>query len=97
MSDLASRRAGAFRHRAHQLTEAASHEWRDEERRRHLLELAAQYQRAADTLFPREPCSGNSADPSIRIGGRLGIAELPVNLTEGPAPGFKSTNVRPGQ
>jgi|RhiMetdeSRZDD1v2_1073273.scaffolds.fasta_scaffold473642_3 hypothetical protein len=45
----AHRRAGAYRHRAHQLTDTAARE-PHEDRRRHLLELAAQYQRAADAL-----------------------------------------------
>jgi hypothetical protein len=49
-----ARRAGAFRHRAHQLTEQATREWR-EDRRRHLLELAATYQRTADALAPPPP------------------------------------------
>ena len=51
MPDLAPRRAGAYRHRAHQLTETAARE-PHEDRRRHMLELAAQYQRPADTLAP---------------------------------------------
>jgi hypothetical protein len=49
-----ARRAGAFRHRAHQLTEQATREWR-EDRRRHLLELAATYQRTAGALAPPPP------------------------------------------
>jgi hypothetical protein len=54
---LASRRAGAFRRRADQLTEAAARELRDEVRRQHLLDLAATYRRSADALAgptPRE-------------------------------------------
>jgi hypothetical protein len=60
MPDLAPRRAGAYRHRAHQLTETAARELRDEGRRRHLLELAAQYQRAADAMAP--PVGTRAAD-----------------------------------
>ena len=47
----ASRRAGAYRHRARVLTEQAK-EPRDESDRRHMLELAATYERTADKLAP---------------------------------------------
>jgi hypothetical protein len=52
---LATRRAGSFRHRAHQLAKQAEREVRDEGRRRYLLELAAQYQRTADALAGSSP------------------------------------------
>jgi hypothetical protein len=52
---FASRRAAAYRQRARELAEVAAHEWRDEGRRRHLVELAAQYQRTADALAPPSP------------------------------------------
>ena len=52
----AHRRAGAYRHRAHQLTDTAARE-PHEDRRRHMLELAAQYQRAADTLAASAGCA----------------------------------------
>jgi hypothetical protein len=50
----AQRRVGLFRQRAQQLTEAAKHVWRDESRRRHMLDLAATYERVVDTLSPME-------------------------------------------
>ena len=53
----ASRRAGIYRHRAKQLAESAAHEFRDEGRRRHLLDLAATYQRVADAMAPLPPPS----------------------------------------
>jgi len=56
MPDLAPRRAGAYRQRAHQLRETAARETH-EDRRRHMLELAAQYQRAADTLAASAGCA----------------------------------------
>jgi len=44
-----------YRQRASRdLTQAASHVFRDENRRLHMLDLAATYQRAADTLSPAE-------------------------------------------
>jgi len=46
---MPNRRAGAYRYRANQLREIAARE-PHEDRRRHMLELAAQYQRAADGL-----------------------------------------------
>jgi hypothetical protein len=51
-TDHADRRAGAYRHRAKQLAEAAKHEWRDEGRRQHLLDLAKSYERTADAMAP---------------------------------------------
>ena len=60
---IAARRAAAYRQRAQQLTQIAAQEWR-EDVRRHLLDQAATYQRAADAMgaaaagraanFPRE-------------------------------------------
>ena len=47
----ASRRAGMYRHRARALTEQAN-EARDACDRRHMLELAAIYERTADSLAP---------------------------------------------
>ena len=53
--DLDSRRSGAFRNRAHQLTEAAARELRDDNRRQHLLDLATTCRRSADALAPPSP------------------------------------------
>ena len=39
------------------LTEAAAHVFRDEGRRRHMLDLAATYQRVADAMAPLPPKS----------------------------------------
>jgi hypothetical protein len=50
--DHAARRAGIYRHRAKQLAEAAAHEWRDQGRRLHLLDLAKSYERTADAMAP---------------------------------------------
>jgi hypothetical protein len=47
----ATRRAGVYRHRAQELAEEARHV-RDEADRKHLLELAATYRRAADQMAP---------------------------------------------
>ena len=47
----ARRRAGVYRHRAAALAEMAK-EARDESDRRHMLELAATYERTADSLAP---------------------------------------------
>ena len=53
MADQAAnrRRAGMYRHRARVLREQA-HEPHDECDRRHMLELAAIYERTADSLAP---------------------------------------------
>jgi hypothetical protein len=45
------RRASVYRQRAQQLTETAVHEWR-EDVRRHMLDQAATFQRAADAMAP---------------------------------------------
>jgi hypothetical protein len=56
----ANRRAGVYRHRAAILSEMAKGA-RDESDRRHMLELAATYERAADQMAPapaaREPAT----------------------------------------
>ena len=52
MSDQPHHRAGAYRRRAKELATASQQEGRYEDRRRHLLDLAATYQRAADQLAP---------------------------------------------
>ena len=46
---IAARRASAYRQRAQQLKETAAHE-RREDVRRHLLDQAATFQRAADAI-----------------------------------------------
>ena len=51
----AHRRAGAYRQRARELSEAATHEWRDEGRRQHLRDLAKSYERTADAMAPPSP------------------------------------------
>jgi hypothetical protein len=56
---IASRRAAAYRQRAQQLTEIAAHEWR-EDVRRHMLDQAATFQRAAAAMGPPPP-----AEPQI--------------------------------
>jgi hypothetical protein len=48
---IAARRAAAYRQRA----ELARHEWRDEGRRQHMLDLAATYQHVANALVPPWP------------------------------------------
>ena len=50
---FSTRRAAAYRQRAQQLTETARHEWR-EDVRRHMLDQAATFQRAANALAPPE-------------------------------------------
>ena len=52
--DFATRRAAAYRERAQQLSQIAAHEWR-EDVRRHLLDQAATFQRAADAMGPQPP------------------------------------------
>jgi hypothetical protein len=47
----ATRRAGTYRHRAQELAGEAARV-RDDADRRHLLELAAMYRRAADQMAP---------------------------------------------
>jgi len=51
---IAIRRASIYRQRARQLAEAATREPREIERR-HLLGLAAMYQRSADDLASEQP------------------------------------------
>jgi hypothetical protein len=51
----AHRRAGAYRARARELAQAAAHEWRDEGRRQHMLDLAKSYERTADAMAPPSP------------------------------------------
>ena len=48
---FAIRRAAVYRARAHELGEAAAREWQ-EDRRRHMLDQAATFQRAADQMAP---------------------------------------------
>ena len=48
------RRAAICRQRAHELSESAKH-LRDECDRRHMLDQAATFERAADALAPRQP------------------------------------------
>jgi hypothetical protein len=88
----ARRRAGAYRHRAHQLTEKAAKEWQ-EDRRRHLLELATQYQRAADTLASPAPATALKTELRLESSrvvvdqagarqqcdlGHIGVGEMPA-------------------
>ena len=54
-------RAEAYLQKACELTEAASHVFRDESRRLHMLDLAATYQRAAHTLSPAESAAPERA------------------------------------
>jgi hypothetical protein len=56
---IASRRAAVYRHRARELAETAAREWH-EDRRRHLLDQAATFQRAAEQMDPQPP-----AEPQI--------------------------------
>jgi hypothetical protein len=56
---IATRRAAAYRARAQQLSRIAAHEWR-EDVRRHILDQAATFQRAADAMGPPPP-----AEPQI--------------------------------
>ena len=64
MADRAShRRAAVYRNRARNLTEIADRE-PFEDRRRHMLDVAASYQRAADLMAPpsgqEKPARGES-------------------------------------
>jgi hypothetical protein len=52
---FAIRRANIYRQRARELAEAATHEWRDESRRLHMLDLAKSYERTADAMAPPSP------------------------------------------
>jgi hypothetical protein len=52
MSRHAHRRAQVYRQRSRALTEEAKHEFRDEGRRRYMLDLAATYQCVADEIGP---------------------------------------------
>ena len=61
----AHRQAQVYRQRARVLTEAAAHEFRDEGRRRHMLDLAATYQRVADEMAPLSPRETALASISI--------------------------------
>jgi hypothetical protein len=54
------RRAGMYRHRAHELAERAK-EIPGEDDRRHMLELAATYERTADSLAPAPPSTTAAA------------------------------------
>ena len=58
----AHRRAGAYRSRARELTEAAVHEFRDEGRRLHMLDLAQTYQRVADEMAPQPAPAAHRED-----------------------------------
>jgi hypothetical protein len=49
---FATRRAGQYRHRAAEIEQRQLPRVRDEADRRHLLELAATYRRAADQMVP---------------------------------------------
>ena len=71
----AHRRAGVYRHRAQQLTEAARHEWRYASYRQHMLDLAATYQRAADALAPPALSHGEGAQ-------RLGLHDSVPTLAK---------------
>ena len=51
---FAARRAAVYRHRARELAETATHEWRDENRL-HMLDLAKSYERTADAMAPPSP------------------------------------------
>jgi hypothetical protein len=62
---IAIRRASIHRQRARQLAEAATREPREIERR-HLLGLAAMYQRVADDLAPEKPDEIQSAE-AVRL------------------------------
>ena len=53
---------GMRRHRARELAELSGRE-RDEDRRRHLVDVAASYQRAADMMAPPLPSSGARKSP----------------------------------
>jgi hypothetical protein len=57
---IATRRAAAYRIRAQQLGQIAAREWR-EDVRRHLLDQAATYQRAADAMAPKPASPAKSA------------------------------------
>ena len=54
------RRAGMYRHRARELAERAK-EIPGEDDRRHMLELAATYERTADSLAPAPPSTTAAA------------------------------------
>jgi hypothetical protein len=56
----ARRRANTFRRHALELAQKAEQELRFEDRRRHLLNLSASYQRAADELAPAPPAAPSS-------------------------------------
>jgi len=51
----AYRQAQLYRQRSRALTEEAKHEFRDEGRRLHLLDLAHTFQRTADAMAPEAP------------------------------------------
>ena len=51
---FAIRRAAAYRQRAQQLSQIAAYE-RREDVRRHILDQAATFQRAADAMAPQPP------------------------------------------
>jgi hypothetical protein len=54
-SRSARRRAGIYRYKARELQRIAEQELRYEGRRKHLLDLATTYERAADQLAPPPP------------------------------------------
>ena len=53
MADRAAHRAATYRRHARELADAAQQENRFNDRRRHLLDLATTYRRAADRLAPQ--------------------------------------------
>jgi len=67
MSDRhAHRRAQTFRQRSRLLSEAAVHEFRDEGRRHHMLDLAATYQRVADEMAPPPAPAAHREDAKVQ-------------------------------
>ena len=52
MADHVTRRANSYRRHPDELAEAAQHQY-DQALRRHVLDLAVTYQRAADQMVPQ--------------------------------------------